>query len=337
MFIEESIEGYKIEIPLAFSGYRYLTTLGKGMFAVVVLVENIKTLEKFACKVISREKMQKENLIIRLEEELRILEHVKHPSIAEIFKIIYQEKLIMVIMEYCPGGEMLQKVIHGPSIRETEIIKYAMQILSALNYLHQRDIMHRDVKLENIVLDQKGDAKLIDFGLSEAFGNEFLRTHCGTLLYMAPEILCEHEFDGKKVDIWAFGIVIYVMVTRCFPWKSSSDEDVMQEILESEIYFPNFVSPVISEILHRCLVKDPTKRATAQELIGIISSFSVSKGINKATSKTHYNGELLLLAKKRRQPANKILIKPHKSVDIPFVRIARPGMQSNLTFEQTFK
>ncbi|EAX98216.1 CAMK family protein kinase [Trichomonas vaginalis G3] len=335
MFIEEDIEGYTIQIPLTFSGYRYLTTLGKGMFACVVLVENIRTNEKFACKIISREKMEKDNLIIRLEEELRILEHIKHPAIVDIYRIIYQEKLIMIIMEFCSGGEMLQKVTQGPTIRESEICRYAMQILSAINYLHQRDIMHRDIKLENIMIDQNGDAKLIDFGLSEAFGEQNLKTHCGTLLYMAPEIICQHEFDGKAVDIWAFGIVIYVMVTRCFPWKSTTDEGVIDEIIDTEIFFPNFISPVISAILHRSLAKDPSKRATAQELITLISSYSTTKGISMHGSKTHYNGELLLMAKKRRQPA-KLLIKPHKSVDIPFLKVPKP-IQPSFTFDQIQK
>lgn len=333
MFVEENIDGFVIEIPLTFSGYRYLTTLGKGMFACVVLVENIKTNERFACKVMSREKMIQDHLFMRLEEELRILEHIKHPSIVEIYQIIYTEKLIMVVMEYCPGGEMLQKVLSGPTLRETEILKFAMQILSAIHYLHTRDITHRDIKLENIMLDQKGDAKLIDFGLSEAMKRPHLNTHCGTLLYMAPEIFLQPEFDGKPVDIWAFGIVLYVMITRCFPWKATEDNQVVKEIVESDIMFPNFITPVLVEVLKRCLAKIPTERATAAELISLISSSNMTKGFNRFASRTHYNGELLLNTKKRKLPSSKILIKPHKSVDIHFFTKLPKSNSATLTFQ----
>ncbi|EAY19611.1 protein kinase, putative [Trichomonas vaginalis G3] len=205
----------------------------------------------------------------------------------------------MVIQEYCSGGEMFTKVRTGPNIRESEIIRYSLQIISAINYLHTRNIMHRDIKLENIVLDNNGDAKIIDFGLSEVVNDVNLKTHCGTLIYMAPEMLSQRQFDGKAVDIWAIGICIYAMVTRTFPWKSTTDEELLHEIIQADIFFPNFVCPTISELLHGTLVKNPSERAPAAELISIISRSALPRGISKYASKTHYNDEILLAKRKR--------------------------------------
>ena len=264
----EYIGSYEVRIPRVFKGLEYKRTIGKGTFAVVILCEVISTHEKVACKVCSRELLEKEDVLLKFEQELRILERLHHPNIVQIKSIIYLEKLIIISMEYCSMGELFLKATTNINFEEYLIIHYAQQILSALKYIHSIGVCHRDIKLENIVIDANDNAKLIDFGLCREGAKECLmNTFCGTLAYIPPEVIMYAQYDGKAADIWSLGIAIYVLACGHFPWQQTDEKGIVKEIISGVYSIPYYLSPVLRDLLEKMLVFDPNNRWTAEQLL----------------------------------------------------------------------
>ena len=294
--IIETIGSYELKIPRVFRGLQYKRTIGKGTFAVVILCEIISTHERVACKVCSRELLEKEHVLLRFEQELRILDRLHHPNVVEIKSIIYLEKLIVIAMEYCPMGELFLKATANISFDEYQILHYAEQILSALKYIHSIGVCHRDIKLENIVLDEFDNAKLIDFGLCrEGAKDNLMNTFCGTLAYIPPELIMNKEYDGKAADIWSLGIAIYVLACGHFPWQHTDEKSIMKEIVSGQYSIPFYVSPLIRELLEKMIVLDPAKRWTAEELL-TLELFNKKSYINKPKPMRSYGSTFNLSA-----------------------------------------
>ena len=256
--------------PKTFGDFKVIGKIGSGTFSVVVKAVNVKTNEIYACKIINRSFIVESESLQLLESELRILERLQHNNIAKLEKILYLENYIIIVMEYCCRGSLYDYVVLKGRLSEQETCIILRQLLGALEFLHARNISHRDIKLDNIVLTQDCSPKLIDFGLSIISDkqNTLRKTFCGTEEYIAPEIVKGEKYDPKKADIWALGICAYTMATSCFPWHKST-RSVRQSILEDEIELPCIFSPRFRKLIFAMLEKDPAKRPTASELIAI--------------------------------------------------------------------
>ena len=204
-----------IRIPSSVGRYRILRQIGKGGFAVVVQAVDTKTNQFVAIKIVSRQEIQRQNNMIYLENELRLCSRFDHPSIVKVFDIIYEEDIIMIVMEYFHNGDLQSLISQGILLSFDECVRISYKILDALAYLHKRGICHRDIKPGNILFDDSFNPKLIDFGLAKE-NADVLSTYCGTLWYIAPEIVKNSEYDGRKADIWAFGVTLHLLSTGCF-------------------------------------------------------------------------------------------------------------------------
>ena len=257
-----------LEYPNEFGNYVVIKKIGKGTFSSVLLAEKKKTKEKFACKIIHRESVVKSGDFPRLEQELRAYEKINHPNIAKVVEIIYQGPWIIVVMEYCDGGSLLNYIVEMERLTEMEALKIGYQLIYALSYLHSRGIVHRDIKPENVVFDSEKNAKLIDFGLcSEKANQSLLNTQCGTIAYIAPEVFSGQPYDGKESDIWSLGITIYVMVNGALPWEQSSSVKVMRQIVNFDGSVLRNLPLGVRKLLEKMLVRDPSKRAKASDLM----------------------------------------------------------------------
>ncbi|KAI5510762.1 protein kinase protein, partial [Trichomonas vaginalis G3] len=179
---------YHIRIPSSVGRYKILRQIGKGGFAVVVQAVDTKTNQFVAIKIVSRQEIQRQNNMIYLENELRLCSRFDHPSIVKVFDIIYEEDIIMIVMEYFQNGDLQSLISHGIRLSFEECIRISYQILEGLTYLHKRGISHRDIKPENILFDDAYNPKLVDFGLAKE-NSDALSTYCGTAWYIAPEIV----------------------------------------------------------------------------------------------------------------------------------------------------
>jgi serine/threonine protein kinase len=156
----------------------------------------------------------------------------RHPNVVKLFETFETGRHILLVMELCAGGDLLNYVRKRKKLDE-DIAKYLFkQIIEGLGYLHSKSILHRDIKLDNILLDGKGQVKIADFGVSKLVKpNEIMREQCGTPAYIAPEIIKDQGYTGFKADLWSAGVVLYAMLYGTVPFKANNMPDLHKLIL----------------------------------------------------------------------------------------------------------
>lgn len=153
------------------------------------------------------------------------MSQINHPSIVKLYEIFQTEKYFFLVMEYMDQGDLLQKIKDEGKYDEEEFLTVFRQVVSGLLYLHQNKILHRDIKLDNILLDSKAGAKICDFGISRFVNSdELLFEYLGTPAYLAPEIIREKGYSGFGVDVWSLGIMSFISMTGLVPFKGQSDD-----------------------------------------------------------------------------------------------------------------
>lgn len=264
-------DGEEMMIPMNFGNYRIVSKIATGGSSVVVKVAKKGISEMFACKVMSRLRLGL-NPVINIEQELRVQQQLQHENILKILDIVFHEKYLFVITEYCEHGDLMSFLIERPmAISAVFAGKMVRQLTSALVYIHSRGIAHRDLKPDNILLDSSYTLKLTDFGCCETSLNTPL-SGVGTLFYIPPESLLGHCNDGAKADIWALGIITYALVVHTFPWRDGDQDKVAEEIINGKIEIPSYISPGMTKLINMCTNKDPELRPTASEIMSYIAT-----------------------------------------------------------------
>ena len=207
------------------------------------------------------------------KNELMIHSKVKHPGITQLRDVVIDGNQIFVFLELCQGGNLGDVIDDAGGLSEQEAKRYFFQIMSAVAYIHDLHVAHRDIKLDNILITAGNHAKLSDFGLCKQDSGVMMTT-CGTLLYAAPEIINEVPYNGMKVDIWSSGIVLYAMIANHFPWETEEDlppdrqmQETARQITSGEISMPDDCSYELQNLLSNILEQDPELRPTAREIL----------------------------------------------------------------------
>ena len=242
-----------------------MNEIGKGKFSTVYLGINEETKEKVAIKQISKS----ESLDLKsIYNEINIHKILFHPYICRLYYIIENPNYIFIVTEYCRDGEILKNILElEEPYEEPRACQIFTQILSALEYLHNNNISHRDIKLENMLLDEYGDAKLTDFGLSKSFkGDIDFNESAGSPMYAAPEVLLGQPHKGYISDIWSLGICLYVMVCGDFPFISENMRDYIQSVAINKFELPEYVSPLFIDLINKILAKNPKKRLNIKQI-----------------------------------------------------------------------
>lgn len=200
------------------------------------------------------------------EGSLQILLH--HPYVCGMREMIIHSNHYYMVFDHIDGGQMLDYIIAHGRLRERAARKFARQIGSALEYCHRNNIVHRDLKIENILISKTGNIKIIDFGLSNLFSpHSHLSTFCGSLYFAAPELLNAKAYVGPEVDVWSFGIVLYVLVCGKVPFDDQSMPALHAKIKRGCVEYPAWLSGECKHILSRMLVTNPFQRATLPEIL----------------------------------------------------------------------
>ncbi|XP_037679637.1 serine/threonine-protein kinase MARK2-like [Choloepus didactylus] len=244
-----------------------LKTLGKGNFAKVKLARHILTGKEVAVKIIEKNEQNSSGLQ-KLSREVAIMKGLNHPNIVQLYEVMETEKALCIVMEYASGGELFEHlVVHG-SMTEKEARDKFRQIVSAVQYCHQKYVVHRDLKLENLLLDADMNIKISDFGFSNElrFG-EKLHTFCGSPPYAAPELFQGQEYDGQAVDVWSLGVILYTMVTGSLPFVGEDLKELRERVLRGEYNIPFHVSMECENLLRKCLVLNSSKRGTLEHIM----------------------------------------------------------------------
>lgn len=176
---------------------------------------------------------------IRTAREAAIVSLVNHPYICGMRDVVRTNYHWYMLFELVNGGQMLDYIISHGKLKEKQARKFARQIASALDYCHRNSIVHRDLKIENILISKTGDIKIIDFGLSNLFSpRSLLKTFCGSLYFAAPELLQARQYTGPEVDVWSFGIVLYVLVCGKVPFDDQSMPKLHAKIKQGVFEYP---------------------------------------------------------------------------------------------------
>ena len=242
--------------------------VGSGAFGKVVLGKHTLTGESVAIKILDKIILSQTPEDYELvKQEISILKIVKHKYIVQLYEILETPQHIYIIMEYCEGKDLMDFILSKRHLSELESLKFFQQLINALFYLHSQNIAHRDVKIDNMLLDKNKDLKLVDFGLSTKYSDDILLDQpCGTVVYAAPEVLDGNEYHGMLADVWSSGIVLYGMASGYLPFSDKDDEINKKNVLEGNIDIPEFFSPLLKDLLRHMLDVNPITRYTLQEI-----------------------------------------------------------------------
>ncbi|XP_062544541.1 uncharacterized protein LOC134211571 isoform X3 [Armigeres subalbatus] len=246
--------------------YELDKTIGKGNFAVVKLASNLITNSKVAIKIIDKTCLDEENLA-KTFREISILKVLHHPHITRLYEVMESRNKIYLVTEHAARGEIFDHLVANGRMKEEEASRIFSQIISAVDYCHSKGIVHRDLKAENVLLDNEMNVKLADFGFSNTFCEGTpLRTWCGSPPYAAPEVFQGVEYDGPKSDIWSLGVVLYVLVCGALPFDGATLHDLRSVVVAGKFRIPFFMSQECEHLIRHMLVVEPEKRYTVKQI-----------------------------------------------------------------------
>ena len=257
------------DAPNRVPGYLLGPIVGCGGFSVVRKALHVATGLPVAVKVIDKCRLADAKDRDRVDREIRVMRQLGgHVGIARLLEYAETPQFLYLIMEYCDGGSLLDHVRNCRKISEPEALMLFQQLLAALDHCHRRGVVHRDIKLENILLDGRGGLRLIDFGLCGYFmPDKHLRCHCGSPSYAAPEIVARREYIATPVDIWSAGIVLYAMLAGYLPFHAKDKRVLSRKIIVGAWKPPGWISDDALDLLQRMLTQDPSQRITLEGIL----------------------------------------------------------------------
>ncbi|SPO24205.1 related to Serine/threonine protein kinase [Ustilago trichophora] len=275
-----------------FGNYLLLQTLGEGEFGKVKLGVHKEWGEEVAVKLIKRDKVATDaaplNLddtankdpakMSKVEREIQVLKDVRHPNIVRLYEVIESDRYIGIVLEYASGGELFDHILAHKYLKEEHACRLFAQLISGVSYLHQKKIVHRDLKLENLLLDRNRNVIITDFGFANNFEDkrdDLMATSCGSPCYAAPELVVQDGlYAGSAVDVWSCGVILYAMLAGYLPFDddpANPDGDninlLYKYILATPLSFPEYITAQPRDLLSKMLVPDPTRRATLEQVM----------------------------------------------------------------------
>jgi len=250
----------KSNAKITVNDFKILNLLGEGNFGKVYLVQKHDTQNIYAMKMLSKVKLKEANQLEHTITERSVLQHVDHPFLVTLHYAFQTPEKLYMVMDFVSGGELFFHLRKEKKFSEKRARFYASEILLALEKLHSLQIIYRDLKPENLLIDSDGHIKLTDFGLSKILrGNARTHTFCGTPEYLAPEIVLQ-KGHGKPVDYWSLGTLLYEMIVGIPPFYSKDVQEMYRKILHADLVIPDYVSVEGQDLLARLLERNPKRR-----------------------------------------------------------------------------
>ena len=272
--------------------------LGEGTFGKVQLGTDIETGDKVAVKILSKAKLQQQNMGSQIKKEISIMKLVNHPNVCNLVEVLASSSKIFIVLELVTGGELFDKIVDAGKFSEDEARKYFFQLVSGVLYCHNQGVAHRDLKPENLLLDDSDNLKISDFGLSamnlagademEGGMKELLHTTCGTPNYVAPEVLADKGYDGYKADTWSCGVILYVFLVGYLPFDQPTMALLFKTIARADFEYPQWVVGDAKDLIGRLLTADPSKRIELKDVLDHpwMKSAGLAGGSNGSLPKT---------------------------------------------------
>uniref|UniRef100_A0A8C7X3T6 non-specific serine/threonine protein kinase n=1 Tax=Oryzias sinensis TaxID=183150 RepID=A0A8C7X3T6_9TELE len=231
-----------------------------------MLEKYLLSFKRVAIKIVDKTQLDDENLK-KIFREVQIMKMLKHPHIIRLYQVMETERMIYLVTEFASGGEIFDHLVAHGRMAEKDARKKFKQIVAAVHFCHCRNIVHRDLKAENLLLDHNLNIKIADFGFSNIFSRgQLLKTWCGSPPYAAPELFEGKEYDGPKVDIWSLGVVLYVLVCGALPFDGSTLQNLRARVLSGKFRIPFFMSTDCEYLIRHMLVLEPSRRLSMEQI-----------------------------------------------------------------------
>ncbi|KAK3346093.1 hypothetical protein B0T25DRAFT_551015 [Lasiosphaeria hispida] len=237
--------------------------IGKGSFGKVYLATH--KLTNGSKVVLKSAKKDDSNLAREIHHHRQFV----HPHIARLYEVIVTETLVWLVLEYCPGDELYNYLLQHGKLTVEKVQRTFTQLVGAVCYVHQQSCVHRDLKLENILLDKYENVKLCDFGFTREYEGKanYLQTFCGTICYSAPEMLKGEKYAGEKVDVWSLGVILYALLCGELPFDDDDDAITRRKILSQEPVYPDHIPADALALLKALLSKRPLLRPSLPDIL----------------------------------------------------------------------
>lgn len=268
----KAIKGYikknKRLPPTTLDYYKFVKLVGKGAFGKVTLGVHKLTGSEVAIKTIEKSYMKDDFSRKKVLQEVYILKNIKHSNVIRLLEVFESPKHLLIVMEFSGGGDLLKYIKTHGRLSESKAREYFIQIVYGLAHCHWRSVLHRDVKLDNILLDSNGGVKLWDFGVSKIMKkDQVINEQCGTPAYIAPEIISDQGYSGFSVDIWSLGVLLYAMLWGTVPFKASNMKDLHNLIMKGSFSFPWELSSDVKDLIKNMLKLKPEERYSIPEIL----------------------------------------------------------------------
>lgn len=240
--------------------------LGQGKFGKVYLAREKKSQYLVALKVLSKSQLQRDGVEHQLRREVEIQSHLRHPNILCLFNWFHDASRVYLILEYAPQGELFRVLRREGRFNDQRAATYVFQLCNALKLCHEKKVIHRDIKPENLLLGFYGEIKIADFGWSVHAPSSRRKTTCGTLDYLAPEIVQGSIYD-ERVDYWALGVLIYEFLVGKAPFETPTEYQTVRLIQGAAVTFPPTVSDDAKDVITKLLQKNPADRITLDQVL----------------------------------------------------------------------
>lgn len=237
--------------------------IGKGAFGKVYLAKH--NLTNGSKVVLKSSRRNDANLAREIHHHRQFL----HPHIARLYEVIVTENLVWLVLEYCPGDELYNYLLKQGPLPVDKVQKIFTQLVGAVAYIHNKSCVHRDLKLENVLLDKNENVKLCDFGFTREYEGKanYLQTFCGTVCYSAPEMLRGEKYAGEKVDVWSLGIILFALLAGELPFDEDDDTLTKEKILREDPKYPQSMSDDVQALLGKLLSKRPLLRPSLADIL----------------------------------------------------------------------
>lgn len=237
--------------------------IGKGSFGKVYLATHKLT---NGSKVVLKSAKKED---ANLAREIHHHRQFSHPHIARLYEVIVTETLVWLVLEYCPGDELYNHLLLHGRMEAVKVQKIFTQLVGAVSYVHGKSCVHRDLKLENILLDKNENVKLVDFGFTREYQGptSYLQTWCGTICYSAPEMLRGEKYAGEKVDVWSLGIILYALLCGELPFDEDDDAATKALILKEEPNYQDYMPEPARDLIKKLLSKRPLLRPALADIL----------------------------------------------------------------------